>query len=259
MTEIVGIAHHGDDMLIVPSLDPLDPTSAAARARVQRRTSKQREAGGLWQRLRRAQVARKLSRLATVRGATRAGMGFTGASRIASTASTAGSAVRAAANPLVLGVATVAVAAIVAARVFADRPFEGIGQELNETLLGDLDDDARAAMSVRGDLERDPVLMRALAEKGSFATQMKQVFADRQAIEKSRQRGESFLAQEFPVNGMLDMIALRIWEAIRKAVGKHHLGERFERAQEAFQVYQTRTMRDPNVLSRDRKNRGSAR
>lgn len=259
MTELTGIAHHPDDMLIVPSLDPLDPTSAAARARVQRRTARQHSPGGLWQRLRRATVARKLSRLTTMRGAMQTGMSLTGTSRAASMAATAGSAARAATHPLVLGVGVAAVAAIVAARVFADRPFEGIGQELNETLLGDLDDDARAAMSVRGDLERNPVLMRSLAEKGSFATQMQQVFAERQQIEKARQRGESFLAQEFPVNGMLDMIALRIWEAVRKAVGKHHLGERFERAQEAFQVYQTRTMSDPNVLSRDRKNRGSAR
>lgn len=248
-----------DDMVLVPSLGEIDPTSAGERARVQRRTAKQHDRGGLWERMKRAKAARKLARLGTLKGARQAGVGFVRAGRFVSMGGTVGAAAKAATSPMVLGVAAVAAAAIVAARILADRPFEGIGQELNETLLGDLDDDARAAMNVRSYLGQQPHVMAMLATHAGVATHLNRVKQTLHEIEKDRQHGTSVLNQEFPVNGMLDMLILRLWESIGKGAAKHHLAEKLDETTKAYATYATKIMANPNVLSNDRANRMRAR
>ena len=162
-------------------------------------------------------------------------------------------------SPISRTVTPLPAAAIVAARILADRPFEGIGQELNETLLGDLDDDARAAMNVRSYLGQQPHVMAMLATHAGVATHLNRVKQALHEIDKDRQHGTSVLNQEFPVNGMLDMLILRLWESIGKGAAKHHLAEKLDETTKAYATYATKIMANPNVLSNDRANRMRSR
>lgn len=253
-------AGSNEDMVITPTLGPMDPTAAAERARVSRRVAKQKEHRGLFERLARARIARKLARLSTMRGVGRFAQAraVAGAGRIAGMAGigTQMGGMRAvASNPITLGIALAAVAAIVATRLATDTPFEGMGSELNEVLLGDMDDDARAAMNVREHLSSDPSLMSMLAQQAGVKAQLFQIANDLKEIEKHRQHGKSIMETKFPINGAFDVLILRVAEIFGRSVEKHHLRETMAEIKSEANLFMTRTMASPNTLSNDRASR----
>lgn len=215
-------------MVLTPTLLEPDPTSAPIRSRTARKLDAQKRKGGLWHRIVRLRAARKLSRLATVRGAGSTMARAVGMGRAFGAPAMVSRAAKAAANPVVLGIAALAMTAVVVGRLASGKPFEGMGSELNNLLLGDMDDAARAKMSVRSQFESDPDLMRFIESQGGVTSQIRKVMADLSDIETKRQKGKSMIEQAFPVNGMLDFLILRIKEALTGSWSKHAVPQAIE-------------------------------
>ena len=208
----------GDDMVIRPSIgDDVDVSTPHGRESVSRGlASLVGHRGGAVERAVRARIAAQLRKLATVRGAARTAARLAGAGRAVSVAGRVATGARAAAaNPLVLLLGALAVGTLAAGRYFTGRPFEGIGADLNELLLGDVDDDARATRTVRDRLAGDPSIARFVGERGAIGSQIRRVAADLKAVELERERGLSAIGREFPVDGMLDMLLVRAVDAFR--------------------------------------------
>lgn len=215
-----------DDMVIRPALDAPDVTPAREEARERRLLEKTRRSR-LLERVRQARRiklardalsgrsrGRTLNAARGARGARGPG-GFVpgGAGRFARgrVAPRAG-----AATPVGLIVSALAIAAIVAARIITDVPFEAIGTGINKQVLGDLDERARAASAVRGRLAGDPNLARVVGQSGTMPMQVVKIGEDLLRFEKQRQDGRAAIEERFPVNGLADNVILRgveLWKA----------------------------------------------
>ncbi len=200
---------YGDEMVIRPSITGgADLTLPRGRGKLSRRVGSE-----FGKRIGRIRLARRRKRLTVLRGAGRVVSAV--GRRVG-----AGSAVRAAAKvtsgpggrslkPAGAALTLLAIAAIVTIRVATGRPFEGLSADLNELVLGDVDDEVRASIIVRDQLASNPDLLALVGQRDSMGAQVRRIFADRKRIELLRQRGKSAIIREFPVNKKLDMLILR--------------------------------------------------
>lgn len=190
-----------DDVVIRPRVTPGDPNTAESRGRA-KRTVRRLQTGrtSLGERMTRLRIANRLRKLP----------GFSApvgqASRLASKG-VAG--LRAAANPVVLGMAVLALGTLAATRYLSGRPLSGLAEDLNELLLGSADDDARAAAAVRDYLRGDAHLMRFLAKRGEITAQVRRVASDLVDVERKVQAGEAMIRRAFPINSTVDILAVR--------------------------------------------------
>lgn len=108
-------------------------------------------------------------------------------------------------------------AGLVTLRLASDKPLEGTGAMLNRIFLGDLDDEARAKMATRQKIQGDADLARIIGQEGGANSQIASVANDLFALAKRRELGRSLLEEEFPANGLLDMLIVRARDAFMRA------------------------------------------
>jgi hypothetical protein len=127
-------------------------------------------------------------------------------------------------NPIGIAIVVGVVAAMVGLRLASGKPFEGWGEELNEMFLGDLDDEARAKMATRQQLQGNPDVARAIhlwGQDPSKKTVLPPAVSERiklyNRLNKYQQDGETLFRRILPANTTLDMLILRLAAAIKKA------------------------------------------
>lgn len=106
---------------------------------------------------------------------------------------------------------------IVALRLGSGKTFEQMGNEMNNMLLGDLDEAARAKMSVRHRFQADPLMARIRSQSGKQNMQINRIAQDLFRVEKQYEDGKALIEREFGVNGTFDMLILRAQQAFQKA------------------------------------------
>lgn len=202
-----------DSMILVPHVSPTLRASARNREKVSRALDRERKRkGGL---ARKIQAARNINRGRKAAAALR---GLAGRSATARAAS--GAARAAVGNPVGVAIAATIVVGIAFLRLSTDQPFEGMGEELNQMFLGDLDDEARAKMRVRRQFQENDELTRIAGQEGRANSQMLRVAKDLTDFYKVQEVGASQLRREFPVNNNFDILILRARDAVYKALGK---------------------------------------
>lgn len=193
-----------DDMVISVRLEEFDVTAERRAKQDQQRdnalkTWKKRLGG--WKRL------RKHAKGALTKAVTKSGQA---ALRGAGSAIGRFAGRGAVSNPVGLIVALGVIAAVTATRLISGKSFDQMGEEVNRVLLGDMDDEARAKMTTRSELESNQDLMRVVAATGKDNKQVKAVFKDIYDKRLLYERNASMIRQEFGVNSSIDMIILRI-------------------------------------------------
>ena len=144
------------------------------------------------------------------------------------------------ANPVGLVITGLIAAGIVALRLGSGKTFEQMGDEMNNMLLGDLDEAARAKMTVRNRFQGDAILTRIRSQSGKQNVQMNRIAEDLFRVEKQYEDGKALIQRELPVNGTFDMLILRAQEAFGtawKAIGGD---ETYERVVEKATQHQLR-------------------
>lgn len=117
----------------------------------------------------------------------------------------------------------VVTASLVASRLITGRSTENMGQQVNNLLLGDLDEQARAKMESRQMLSGNSHIARAAAFSGGPTDQMKHVFDAMVKERETELRGIAAINTEkhFQSDSMIDQLAVRFaallkdeWNAI---------------------------------------------
>lgn len=227
-----------DDMIFRPTLGPQQKPTARARAREDRRLDRANRKGGVLRRLRLLrQMRRRQMRLRSAASGQRATqiarLGRAGLARGAS--GLAGKAVQKGGQMLArhpVGAIALALIAggIVALRLGSGKTFEQMGDEMNNMILGDMDEAARAKMSVRHRFQADPLMARIRSQSGKQNMQMNRIAQDLFRVEKQYEDGKALIEREFGVNNTFDMLILRAQQAFQKAwkaEGGDDLMERF--------------------------------
>lgn len=189
-----------DDIVIRPSLTPRHRPGARTRAAIARRLSAHQGKGGwLWKvaRLRAMRAAGRVVEMA--RSEVAGGM-------VGEVLSAGGKAAGSVAGTVAMGVLVAGVAAL---RLASGKPLAGTGEAINRMILGDLDDDARAAMEVRTKLQGNENIARVVGQEGRINSQVRKIADDLREFERRKQHGESMMREEFASNGWLDMLIVR--------------------------------------------------
>lgn len=204
------------EMIFRPRLGDVDVTRAKARSREQRKIEKAlRDRFGGVRRLLRARIGRKLEELRALGGLSRLVGGATEAAGLGEAAG--GARAIGAAGPLGILVGVLAVAGIVGARIAAGKSFEGIGEELNKLLLGDIDDEARANRTVRESLKADENLSYFVARNG-ITDQVREMAAGLKEQALQEEKGKSLIREEFWNNStLIDQLVVRGVDAWKRA------------------------------------------
>jgi len=200
-----------DDMVIRPRLGREPRAAAPVRAREERRVARMRKKGGVLHRIAKFRLAQKTARVASALRLARAAR----MARAGSAAARFGG--RAAANPVGAIIAGVAVASIVAVRLISGMPFEGIGERINQMFLGDLDEEARAKMATRNEIESDRDILRIVAKTGAKNAQVRSIFKDLYQLNLRKEKAAALFRREFPINNTLDLIILGAKNAFLQA------------------------------------------
>lgn len=208
-----------DDMVIRVRLED-QRAAAPVRAREERRLATLKNRRGKLRRLAQARAAQKLAKRRTAAriGARRVAVARGGTSMVGRAAGMAarGGMVAARATPVGLIITAVVVAVAVTARLASGRSFENMGQQLNNMFLGDMDEEARAAMQTRQRLGSDPDIARIIGQEGRVNSQVAAVFTDLEKLRKRELDGATLIrsAEGMQVNGLLDMLILRARDAL---------------------------------------------
>lgn len=213
-----------DDMVMRPSIGPQKLPSTRTRAQIDREIDRSKKSGrGLYRLARRAYQVQKTRRMAERAAkarrarviAARTGRAGRAVRAGAATARAARLGGRAALNPVGALIAAIAVAGIVTGRLVSGRSFDNMGAEANRILLGDFDDEARAAMQARGEMMADSNIL-AFAGKRGITEGMREMFEMRKKLALDEIKGRSLFSEDptFQVNGTLDMLILRAQEKI---------------------------------------------
>ena len=203
-----------DDMVIRPRLDE-QRAAAPTRAREERRIAGARNRRGIFARIAKARAARSLRRRRRARsGGRRVRAARSGApGLLRGTASTVGrGAGRAAvANPVGAIVAALVVAGVVATRLVSGQSFENIGQQVNNILLGDLDEGARASAETRNRLGGDSDIARIIGQEGRVNSQIAALHKSLARMAKRDALGASLIRSEkgMQVDSTLDILIVR--------------------------------------------------
>lgn len=125
-------------------------------------------------------------------------------------------------NPVGLAVAAIAVGGLVATRLVTGRSFENMGETLKTTLLGDKPAEALASRQAREVLEgNDDVLLMAgdPATRASVLDQAAKVHRVLSGVYQVAEDGKQAIRgdPEFQVNNTLDMLILRVADAMKRS------------------------------------------
>ena len=207
-----------DDMVFAPSLGPKQTASARARARTDRRQAAAEKRGGTLHRLRQLRAARRAKRaVQTARANKRAAKLASKGARALGRGAASRLAGRAAGTPVGLIIMGLVLAGVVTTRLITGKPLEGLGQEMNDMILGDYDDEARAKMEVRRRFQADDELSGIAGHDNAVNPQLMALHKDLLREEKQYQVGVSALKGAMPINNEFDMLILRVRDAIVSA------------------------------------------
>lgn len=197
-----------DDMVFRPVLTINDPQSIRQQTiRERRRIAGAWKKGGVFHRIARWRLARRVlrKRRMAFRNAVdpKTGQRFQIARRIAGY------------SPVAVGVAAIVAISIGLGRLLTGRSFENMGQQINNVLLGDYDDNARADMAARRHIESNPSLLRIIAHDGKPNAQIEKLFNSAKKLALADEKGRSHFAsdKEMQDNGVFDMLVLRARDA----------------------------------------------
>lgn len=189
-----------DDMVIRPRVDAQPGASAPTRARQERVFDRERRPGGIVPRMLRHALGSRLA-LGAASGLGRFAVSFgrAAAPRVLL------------ANPIGLLVGALVTATVVATRLVSGRSFEGIGQEINNVILGDLDETALASRDAREELLGNPNVARIIGQEGRVNAQIGALHKRLAEIRKRDRVGRTLFMSdpEFDVNNTLDILILR--------------------------------------------------
>jgi len=132
-------------------------------------------------------------------------------------------------NPVGLIVTALIVGGAVALRLGSGKTYEQMGDELNNMLLGDMDEQARAKMTVRHRMQGDELLTRIRAQSGAGNAQINRIAEDLFRVEKQYEDGKAMIERAFPVNNTIDMLVLRASDAFKRAWQMNGSQEKFDR------------------------------
>ena len=132
-----------------------------------------------------------------------------------------------------------------ALRLGTGTPLEGLGERLNSAVLGDMDDEARAKMTVRRRFQSDEALAYIAGEAGRNKPnpQLVRLADDLTKYEQRLEIGASAFRRELPVNNLFDMLILAI-------VGAWNAGGGEAKAEEAMRRIASHTNADTKAGGR---------
>jgi len=113
-------------------------------------------------------------------------------------------------------------AALTLFRLASGRSFSSTAARLNEVLLGELDEDARAKVRVRSALQDNEILMRALGQTPEMMGDLVQVGDRMYEQARRRERGRSLIEMDdrFQSNdSLLDLLIIRAKNYFRENLG----------------------------------------
>lgn len=206
-----------DDMVMRPSFGPLTAPDAAKQGREDRRFDKATDRRSLLSTLIRAQAGRRIvqrrgARRTSKNRVLKARRGVAGAAGIVG-----GNAARAAVlNPIGLITTGLLVGAAVSLRLLSGQSFEGLGARLNNILLGDLDDEARAKIATRRQLASDSDIARIVGKEDGINSQIFELAHDLNRENLRREKGISRIREDerIEVNSLIDILILRAKDLI---------------------------------------------
>lgn len=203
-----------DDMVMVLRLGKETKPTAPVRARMERRLGQAtRGKRGALGRLAKVAGAKRLAKSATSRVpiGRAAARGLGGAARGA-----AGRAVAVSAGTIV---ASGVVAAAVALKLITGQSFENMGQAVNNMLLGDLDEQARAEQDVRRRFQGDPDLSYLAGRQDGVSAQTQALARDLIKVRKRELDGQTALMTAIDIPGatIWDQLILRAKSVLTRA------------------------------------------
>jgi hypothetical protein len=113
--------------------------------------------------------------------------------------------------------AAIGLASVAAVRGLSGRSFEGMSLEVERVLLGDSPEDAMAAQEARDALTGSAQVLRVVDARGdSTGDDLRRIYEMQRGLSRQRIKGEREIRRKLDVNSPMDLLALRLWEAMRK-------------------------------------------
>ena len=187
-----------DDMVIRLRLGPRQRPTARARSRSDRALAIGSRGGGVLRRMVQLRLARAAARAAET--------AIAGPMRLGAIRAAGG---RLAFAPVGAVVAGLIIGAVAALRLASGQPFEGMGEQVNRMLLGDLDEDARAKLRTRQQLGADAQLLENVGRKDRIDSQIRTVAAELYRQNLREEIGAKKWREVYALNNTLDLLILR--------------------------------------------------
>lgn len=219
-----------DDMVLVPTIEEVGVAAARVQAREDRILERMAGRKGAIRRLAKIHALRRARRKIQLIRAARTARGASGTLGAARNA-------RFLANPVGLIVGALIVVGGVAGRLAAGRSFENIGANINNAILGALDEEARATIDTRSRFSSDPHLARIAGIEG-VTPQMRSIFADLKRIREDELKGDAVFneSHDFDVQSRLDLLILKITEKVRQLWGSNGGDAELDRLRQALRT-----------------------
>lgn len=197
-----------DDMVFSPTAEALGTVGGArSQIRQQRRIDRiMRKRHGRLARMARVRAATKRRRIVrAARSRVGSSLARRGASRILMT-------------PPGWVIAALVVLGAVVLRLATGRSYENIGQKINDVILGDLDDEARALIAARGEVIQDGGLMEQIAREDKIGSHARRLLAYHTRRARIEQKAWAAIMRDkdMQVNGILDMIVIRLADGVKE-------------------------------------------
>lgn len=221
-----------DDMILRPTIQETYGNDAAGRSRVDRRVDEHSRGRGLFSRLARRRAAQHLARNRVTRSAVRnTGLRKSIGGALASTATrsmaAAGRFGRFMLNPTTAAGMLGSFAALYAAKEITGKPMSQLMQIMNNYVLGNVDDEARARVGIGQRLSADQNLVQHIGRRGQIDDEIRQAANLMYESERSIEIGQSIIGTDFPALDSFDVL-IRIFErefseGFASNNGKQHL------------------------------------
>lgn len=202
-------------IVIGSSEDAESGSGETSNRRRQRSRGRRTTASRVARAVMRSKVTRKLTQqmVAGIKTARAAALGSTAvaATGLSSAARVAGG------GPVGWVLAAVGVMSLAAVRGLSGRSFEGISLEAEKLLLGDSPDEALAMHEARNIAAGHDHALSAVATQRDGYASFHQIVQMQRKVSLLRIRGEREIRRSIDVDGVWDMLALRLWAAMRNA------------------------------------------
>lgn len=135
----------------------------------------------------------------------------------------------------------VVVAALVAARLISGKSFEGMGKEVETMILGDNPQEVFARRRTRQTLQQNEAAMQ-IAGRYGITDQMRQVGEKLYKLNLAEESGRRQIDREFPQNGTLDLLILRLRNMFTGAWESSGIPAKIEQVRETLEEGQMRSI-----------------